>query len=161
MICVGDLSRISRNRNILLPTWTQGCIHHSALSFQSQEPSQTLTLSNGPENNRFISKLKECLLYRADLDVRDRDVEELVHIRKPNHPNICHNHCPQIALVAEKYRFIFCPFSSKVWSSQKGWWTSPWEIPNPIYGGDNLLQGQQLQATSLYHHIKSVIWFKF
>ena len=110
----------------------------------------------------FISKLKEWLklLYRADLDVRDRDVEELVHIRKPNHPNIRHNHGPQIALVAEKYRFIFCPFSSKVWSSQKGWWTSPWEIPNPIYGGDNLLQGQQLQATSLYHQIKSVIWFK-
>ena len=82
----------------------------------SSELSMTSAIPNLDSLRRTCHKkesdLKKILklLYRSNLDVGDGNVEELIHICKPNHSHICHNHRPQISLVTEENTIILVSF---------------------------------------------------
>ena len=60
--------------------------------------SLNLTYNNGVPYSLHI-KLNQTQLYRSNLNVRDGDVEEVIHVCVPHNSNIGDDHCSEITLV--------------------------------------------------------------
>ena len=63
--------------------------------------------------------------YRGNLYVGDGDVEQIVHVGKPDHAHVRDDHGAQVALVTEQVERIV-----KTWNMQKGQCT---EISDRFY----------------------------